>query len=337
MTPSRVESLCDRHAIEPARAPEPMPFSSRTWLVEDSGGGRWVIKLCEENEAARRHLRDFSVLHPPFLYPRPLDDAGTENLLYPYLPGEIAAEADFESEEAVRWALETAARVQALARSLVLASQYEEALRPRGSEAESLERFSQRHRLGATLFHDEKRKRERLEEAALSRTWTVERTRRCCQGIRNGPGWPEDLLAEFRERMEKAFSIHLPVFGNNLAHTDFHPEHLLRSPDGAPGVTGWRIGPRPRFFMIHTYLAWSLLHSRRPRAVQFYSDCVEDLGRKAFFQEHHLVAAFCVLDRLVLKIETEDVGEGERRVEEAGAFFASCMAKLRGKTESSGF
>jgi hypothetical protein len=139
-------------------------------------------------------------------------------------------------------------------------------------------------------------------------------------------------LAALRERLHNRFSIHLPTTGSNLAHTALHPEHLLLITGQPLGVVGWHIAPRPRFYMMYTYLAWSLLHSRRADATVFYRDYLHRNSSRAFYEEHHLVFAFCLMEQMVRVVEENREGSGTlapEREREAAELLSECADNLR--------
>jgi hypothetical protein len=159
-----------------------------------------------------------------------------------------------------------------------------------------------------------------------------------CIFARSALDWEGAVLNAFKERTHNTFSIHVPVVGSILCHTALHPEHLILSPKGGLGIVGWHLAPRPRFFMLHTHLAWSFFHSLKDHPVDFYRERLRKKGREAFHKEHHLVFALCLLDRLVHFHEHPALHAdalSSRRLHEARALWEHCVTEA-GRESGSG-
>jgi hypothetical protein len=127
------------------------------------------------------------------------------------------------------------------------------------------------------------------------------------------------------------------VVGSNLSHTALHPEHLLACPDEQLGIVGWQIEPRPRFYMIYTYLAWSFFHSRKSDVGGFYRGYLTRSSSRAFHTEHHLVFALCLMEQLARwcgQESAEALSIAAQRIDEAKRLFLECVEKTRKDDEA---
>jgi hypothetical protein len=324
--------FCLKHRIHFDEEPQRLASSNHTWLIKDILGKQWIIKSKAPEDATPELLKNFSVLHPPFLYPQPLSEPHDAFLLYPYLEGELLADADFESPETIEKVMELIGRTQALMRSLVLVPQYQETMRlkdgGKNEAADPLQSLS----LSRAQNTAEQQRAARHSEMAESYRWTEENVQSWCDVLQDHGLWSDAPFEEYRERVHNHFALHLPVVGTNLSHVCVHPEHLLLCPDGRLGIVGWRIEPRPRFYMIYTYLAWSFYHSRRVDALEFYRERLVRNSSRAFHTEHHLVFALCLMEQLAHQCQ-QKTGEAwssaAQRLGEAGRLFLECIENTR--------
>ena len=321
--------FCKRYRVEIGEEPRLLPHSSRSWLVTDTAGKRWVAKAKEPEETTPERLKNFAVLYPPFLYPQPASQPYDPYLLYPYIEGTVLADGPFEEGEIIDQVVEIIGRVQALMRSLNLAPHYQQTLRSREPGQEGLpdSRFS----LGWLQAMNDQQKRGRHREIAESLQWTEARLQEWCSAVQSRGVWTQAPLAAYREQIQKNFSMHVPVVGSNLCHNAIQPEHLLLCPGGQMGVLGWHIEPRPRFYMVYTYLVWSLLHSRRADGKKYYQAFLAKNSNTSFYEEHHRVFALCLLEQVARSCRDQATGgfqPREQRLEEAEQLFRECVENL---------
>ncbi len=294
----RLRPFCLQHRIHFDEEPQLLAPSNHTWLIRDIHGKQWVIKSKDPEDATPELLKSFSLLHPPFLYPQPLSEPDDDFLLYPYLEGRLLADDNFENPETIELVLEVIGRVQALMRSLVLVPFYQETMRLKEDGTNEADDPLQSLSFSRVQNTTEQQRAARHREMAESYRWTEANVESCRDALQAHGLWPDAPFEEYRERVHNLFSLHLPVVGTNLSHIALHPEHLVRCPDGMLGIVGWRIEPRPRFYMMYTYLAWSFFHSARADAREFYRQGLARHSSRAFHTEHHLVFAFCLMEQL---------------------------------------
>jgi len=318
--------FCRSHEIQWIEPPRLQLPSRRTWLIEDTKGGRWIAKRTEPDDRNPQLLKGFSVMHPPFRYPQSVADPAEPFLLYPFIEGEVLADGLFEQPEVVEQVVEVIGRIQSLMRSLVLVPFYQEILGGKGGAGAgpSMDRYS----LGKIMFVDDMQKVSRRKEMAESYQWMQQCTGEYCTSVRSRGLWPDAPLDVYREQVKNTFSIHVPVVGSSLSHTAFHPEHLIRCPDEQLGVVGWQVEPRPRFYMAYTYLAWSLLRSRQPDPADYYRRYLERNSSKAFYKDHHQVFACCLLEQACKWFDEKTSSSyrvPDRNLGEAGSLFGECV------------
>jgi hypothetical protein len=322
--------FCKRYQVEFVEKPQLLPYSCQSWLITDVRGNRWVAKAKPREDTAPEHLKNFAVLHPPFVYPRPASHPSDPYLLYPYIQGTVLADGLFEQEDVIDQVTEVIGRIQALMRSLNLASFYQEALRPREPMEYAAGRMDARFSLGWLQVKGDQAKRGRHREIAESFQWTEARLQEWSGVIQSQQVWPRAPLAAYQEHIRKNFSMHVPVVGSNLCHTAMQPEHLLLRPDNQIAVLGWHIEPRPRFYMMHTYLSWCFLHSRRPDCKHYYHGYLVRNSGRSFYDEHHRVFALCLLEQVVRMLGKESAIFNEsssKRLEQAEELFAECVER----------
>lgn len=325
-----LRDFCLHHQIHFNEEPQLLHASQHTWLIRDVSGKQWVIKTKTPEDATPELLKNFSVLHPPFSYPQPASEVDDAYVLYPYLQGNLLAEEGFEEPEIITRVMDLIGRVQATMRSLVLVPTYQETMRLK--ESDPLENPLQRLSFDRTQNTSEQQRAARHREMAESYRWTEKTIEDCREALRAHGLWREAPLEEYRDRVHNLFALHVPVVGSNLCHTALHPEHLVACPGGQLGVVGWRLEPRPRFYMIYTYLAWSFFHSRKPDAAAFYRDCLIRNSARAFHTEHHLVFALCLLEQLARqcgKEGSEVPPPAGQRIDDAQELFTECVEKTR--------
>jgi hypothetical protein len=331
-----LRTFCLQHRIHFDEAPQLLVSSRKTWLIKDILGKHWVIKAKDPSDSTPELLKNFSVLHPPFRYPEPVSAPEDAYLLYPYIEGKILADDGFEGPEVIEKVAEVIGRVQAAMRSLVLVPFYQETMGLREESKDSLDNPLERLSFSRVQGTSEQQKIARHKEMAASYHWTEASVQSCMEVLQAHGLWPQAPFEEYRDRVHKHFALHLPVVGTNLSHTALHPEHLLWCPDDLLGIVAWRIEPRPRFYMMYTFLAWSFLHSKKADSGEFYRNILARNSSRAFHTEHHLVFAFCLMEQLAkgCRAEPQDpVPSSSERIREAQEFFVECVAKIRKEEE----
>ena len=327
-----LRDFCKRYQVEIGEEPQLLPHSCQSWLLTDMAGKRWVAKAKGPEETIPERLKNFAVLYPPFLYPQPASQPYDPYLLYPYIEGTVLADGPFEEGEIIDQVMEIIGRIQALMRSLNLAPHYQQTLRSQEPGQEGL--MDSRFSLGWLQAMNDQQKRGRHREIAESFQWTEARLQEWCGVVRSRGVLTKAPLAAYREQIKKNFSMHVPVVGSNLCHTAMQPEHLLLCPGGQMGVLGWHIEPRPRFYMVYTYLVWSLLHSRRPDGKEYYRTLLAKNSNASFYEEHHRVFALCLLEQVARSCReqtTDGFRPSEQRLEEAEQLFCECVENLARK------
>jgi hypothetical protein len=324
--------FCLQHRIHFDEEPQLLAPSKHTWLIKDILGKQWVIKSKDPEDATPELLKNFSVLHPPFPYPQPISEPDEPFLLYPYLPGRLLAEESFEGPEIIEKVLEVIGRMQALMRSLVLIPFYQETMRLKDEGENAADDALQSLSFSRVQNTSEQQRAARHKEMAESYQWTERNVQSCRDVLQDHGLWTDAPFEEYRERVHNHFALHLPVVGTNLSHISVHPEHLLLCPDGLIGIVGWRIAPRPRFYMMYTYLAWSFFHSVKADAREFYRERLVRNSSRAFHTEHHLVFAFCLMEQLarcLIQKTDATLPSSAQRIDEARELFLACTENTR--------
>jgi hypothetical protein len=332
----RLREFCLRYHIHFNEEPQLLHASRHTWLISDVLGKQWVIKAKEPQDPTPELLKNFSVLHPPFHYPQPISEPDDPFMLCPYLQGGLLADDDFESPEIIEKVMDIIGRVQATMRSLVLVPFYQETMRLK--DGDPLENPLGRMSFDRIQGTSEQQRAARHREMAESYRWTESTVQGCREALQAHRLWLEAPIEEYRDRVHNVFALHIPVVGSNLCHTALHPEHLVMSPDEGLGIVGWRIEPRPRFYMTYTYLAWSFLHSRKSDAGEFYRGYLTRSSSRAFHTEHHLVFALCLMEQLAhgcAQKNTEALPADTQRIDDAQQLFLECVEKT--KKDDDGF
>jgi hypothetical protein len=330
-----LREFCLRHRVHFEEEPQLLHSSHRTWLIRDVLGKQWVIKSKEPEDPTTELLTNFSVLHPPFHYPRPVSEPDDPYVLYPYLQGELLAHDGFENPEVIEKVMDLIGRVQATMRSLALVPSYQETMKLK--DRDPLENPLERLSFDRTQGTSEQQRAARRREMAESYHWTERNVEACRDALQAHGLWAGAPFDEYRERVHNLFALHIPVVGSNLSHTALHPEHLVASPDGQLGIVGWKIEPRPRFYMIYTYLAWSFFRSRKQDAWEFYREYLMRNSSRAFHTEHHLVFALCLMEQLAHRCgqtSAEALSNAAQRIDEANRLFIECVEKARKDDEA---
>jgi hypothetical protein len=323
--------LCRRHQVESVGEPQVLPHSCQSWLITDVRGKRWVAKAKAPEEMTAEQLESFAVLYPPFLYPRPASQASDSYLLYPYIEGTVLADGAFEPEDVIDRVMDLIGRIQALMRSLNLAAFYREALRSLEPMQDAAGRMDAPFSFGGLQVRGDQEKRGRHGEIAESFRWTAASLQEWYATVQSQQIWPRAPLAAYQEHIREKFSMHVPVVGSNLCHTAMQPEHLLLCPGGKIGILGWHLHPRPRFYMVYTYLAWSLLHSQRPDGKEYYRGFLAKSSGTSFSEEHQRVFALCPLEQVARSCQEGQAQHSElseQRLREAEELFSECIENL---------
>ena len=332
-----LREFCLRHRIHFEEEPQLLYSSRHTWLITDILGKPWVIKSKDPQDATPELLKNFSVLHPPFHYPQPVSDPDDPYVLYPYIQGGLLADDGFETPEVIEKVMEVIGRMQAVMRSLVLVPFYQETLALKDEGKDTLDNPPDRLSFSRVQGTSEQQRAARHREMAESYHWTENNVQNCWDVLQAHGLWSQIPFEEYRDRVRSHFALHIPVVGTNLSHTALHPEHLVSCPDNVLGIVGWAIEPRPRFYMIYTYLAWSFLHSRKPDAREFYRDYLVRNSTRAFHIEHHLVFAFCLMEQIAHRCRQKSAEALEataQRIDEARDLFVECIENIRKDDEA---
>jgi hypothetical protein len=327
-----LREFCLQHRIHFEEEPQRLSPSRQAWLIKDILGERWVIKAKDPEDATPEMLKGFSILHPPFLYPKPLSGPHDAFLLYPYIQGGALVDDRFESLEIIARVMEVIGRMQAVMRSLVLVPFYQETMSLKDEGANAVDNPLQNLSFNRVQDTSEQQRAARHREMAASYEWTERNVQSYWDVLQAQGLWTDAPFEEYRERIHNHFALHIPVAGNNLSHTAVNPEHILSCSDDLLGIVGWQIAPRPRFYMMHTYLAWSFLHSGRPDARDFYRGQLVSNSSRAFHTEHHLVFAFCLIEQVAHWCQ-QNTGEAlppaAQRIGEARELFLECVENTR--------
>jgi len=327
-----IRNYCLQHRIYSDHEPSLLPYSSRSWLIKDVTGQVWICKSTSRQDNTVEILKGFSVLHPPFRYPRPISQAGDPFMLYPYMDGRnLADDGLFEASEILTQAMETVGRMQAALRSLVLVPSYQETLKYGKESGVSVDQLTEGRDLGRIQSMDDRQKMARQLEISESFHWTNGRAGDCAATLLEAKLWTKADFNPYLESLKNYFPLHVPVVGSSLCHGAFHPEHLLICSGNVFGIVGWQVAARPRFYMQHTYLTWSFLHSTKTDAKEFYWNRLKEMSSRVFHKEHHLVFAFCLLEQTAsLVVGSPDARKGcsEERIMEAQDLFMACFETL---------
>lgn len=277
------------------------PLGPQARLAQNRAGELLVIKTGPGASAYLiGMLKKFQALFPPFQYPGQVAAQADFYLVYPFIPGQLLSEGDYESEACLAAVFELSGRLTALFRSLRLAPMFQgwqnHGAGGSHSQGGAVQRLAALHSSqdcqvdGLAL---------RRQEASQSYAWAQEVI---CRGKNQWPAGdaaPALPWAALAERVETVTSIHLPPTGSNLAHTGFTPEHLLLTPAGQWGVVGWRLAPRPYNYMRYCYLAWCLVHTKEAGMAARYRHFLEKLPSMDASPAHLLTFALCLIDAWV--------------------------------------
>lgn len=324
-----IRDTCLRNRVYFDEEPSLLPFASRTWVFKDVLGKDWVWKSVKPGENAAELLKSFEVLHPPFLFPRPVSQPDEPALLYPFLPGKPLAGDSFDDPALIERVMDTLGRLQAAMRSLSLVPHYQETLRLKNTDNVSLDDLFGGRSMDHLQNLNDRQRAARQMEMEESYHWTNKRASETSRTLVSAGLWSAAAVDTFLDRLKNYFPLHVPVMGSNLCHCAAHPEHLLLCGEDALGLVGWQVAPRPRFYMQHTYLCWSLLHSKRPDAVEFHQDRLKQMSSRAFLTEHHLVFLFCLVEQLAdfLEAGNQTLGLPESRVKACTRLLDDCLEK----------
>ena len=327
-----LREFCLRFRIHYEAEPQLLKSSQRAWLIEDLTGKRWVVKSKSEEDASTELLKSLSVLHGPFQWPQPLSETEDPFILYPYIEGRLLSDGLFETPGVLERMEEVAGRVQAMMRSLILVPFYQEMLRLREPGTNRIIPIADRYSADRLQVTNAENKQARQLEIARSFRWMNGKLPVHCGFVESRGLWPGVRLDAYQDQMQKAFAIHVPIVGSNLAHCAFHPEHLILCPDGEIGVVGWQVEPRPRFYMKYTYWAWSILRSNLPDPLGFYRELLTKEISTTFQKERCQVLSFCILEQLVEAADHQEGGRmngGNQGVERARELFLECLKNMR--------
>jgi len=325
-----LRNFCRRYQVIYNEEPHLLSPRSHTWLIQDVDGKKWVAKEKSPHDPVVELLNNFKMLHPCFDHPQPVSEYNEDYCLYPYIVGMMLADGPFEDPEIIEKVFELAGRLQALFRSLILVPFYQETLRSKGFEGDFNSEVS-RFGLGRVQQMDDRHKSARHREIAQSYQWTEQKLEYCINQLVTRALWSGTVLSAFRNKIHNSFAIHMPITGSNLSHTSFHPEHVLFCRDKSTAIVGWHIEPRPRFYMMYTYLAWSFVHSKREDAKEYYRSYLAENSSKAFHREHHLVFAFCLMEQIVdslAKHPKSQFNHSPEKERQAAELFTECLKNL---------
>nr|HID57650.1 hypothetical protein [Desulfobacterales bacterium] len=287
----------DERILEKYHLVKKKQLKEKVFLCENFVGKKFILKALPQKDTEETQiLNKLKILHPPCLFPRIVSDPLDEYMLYEYIPGRTLDEDRFDSPKLLGSVVELALRLEALFRTMKLASLYQSFGSPEriGWAGTGINRPS------GTLL-------QRREELTKSYRWTLERSRIWQPHLLKHDILSKELLLTLQEILEETYVIHLPYTGNNICHTSFTPEHLIRTDDGSLALVSWHLAPRPRGFMIATYLAWSFWNSRQEDILEGFERLVSlALGERVRWDQQ-LVFLFCLLDTWVLLL-TEDFG-----------------------------
>ncbi len=323
-----LREFCLRYRVHFDDEPRLMQSSRSAWLIRDVTGKRWVIKSRQEDDSSGELLRSFTYLHGPFVTPNPVSEPEDPFVLYPYIDGGPLSQGLFESPGMAERVDETAGRVQAMMRSLILVPFYQEMLRLKEPGRDMALPFADRFSAERLEMSNVSNKQARQMEIANSFHWFNGRLPAVCGFVEAEGLWPGVEWNAYREKSKNAFSIHVPIVGSNLSHCAFHPEHVLLCADDRIAVVGWHVEPRPRFYMKYTFWAWSLLHSDHPDPLGFYRELFARERSGAFQKERCQVLSFCILEQFVdafTRRTAEGGGLSGARVAQAKDLFQECV------------
>lgn len=295
----QLREFCIRYRVHFDDEPQLMQNSRNAWLVRDVTGKRWVLKARNADDTSGELLQSFTYLHGPFITPHPVSEPDDPFVLYPYIDGKPLSQGLFEAPGMADRIDETAGRVQAMMRSLILVPFYQEMLRIKEPGRDMALPFVDRFSAEKLEITNASNKQARQMEIAKSFHWLNGKLPGLCDLIEKEGFWPDVEWELYREKTKNAFSIHVPIVGSNLSHCAFHPEHVLLCADDQIAVVGWHVEPRPRFYMKYTFWAWSLLHSDHPDPSGFYREFLGKERTGAFQRERCQVLSFCILEQFM--------------------------------------
>lgn len=326
-----LRDFCIRYRVHFDIDPEPMQGSRKAWLVRDVTGKRWVIKARRQDDTSGELLQNLTYLHGPFITPHPVSDPEDPFILYPFIDGRRLSPGVFEEPGMAERVDETAGRVQAMMRSLILVPFCQEMLRLKEPGRDKALPFVDKFSAERLEMTNASNKQARQMEIANSFHWLNGKLPAVAGFIEAEELWPDVEWEAYREKTKNAFSIHVPIVGSNLSHCAFHPEHVLLCADDRMAVVGWHVEPRPRFYMKYTFWAWSLLHSDHPDPSGFYGKLLTRECSGAFQKERCQVLSFCILEQFVDAYSRARI-EGERPsdawVSRAKGLFRDCVAGM---------
>lgn len=293
-----IRKFCWQYRVFFDQEPLLLSHSPGTWLIRDVSGKSWVCKVKTADDNSIEILKNLEVLHPPFLFPQPVSEEKDAFLLYPYIEGQLLSEGPFEEPDVIELVMEAMGRMQATMRSLVLVPFYKESLRVKGEGDDLIDELSKTRDLGRLQMFDDRHKAMRQKEIAQSYQWTQKEAQSAVEKLKAANYGKQSVYDTLLKTLDNYFPLHVAITGTNLCHCSCQPEHLLWMPDRTVAILSWKIEPRPRFYMQHTYLTWSLIHSRKPDAIDFYRSHLVARASKAFTKEHYLVFAFCLIRQL---------------------------------------
>ncbi|MBI4772884.1 MAG: hypothetical protein HY788_01670 [Deltaproteobacteria bacterium] len=324
-----LEDIADRYHIHASGSIHRMGSASCSWRFSDVSGKQWVLKTGRPDARTFTILQGFALLFPPFRHPEPTSRVDDPYLLYPFMDGVPLDQGLFETPEVVAQVLEVIDRLPVLMRSLALIPQFERALRLRNEGfSPSRSREASRPKAladpGETVSNHHQR-----QDIDCSFQWTKDRANACCDFMRTSCIWPETLLDAFKAYAHSMQSIHFAIAGNNLSHTALVPEHLVLDDHKTLCILGWRIEPRPRFFMMYSYLAWEALYSGKPDPFDDYRARLLGNRSRPFYDQHLLVAAFCLLDQVERCLSSHAFSQAwVEKARPAEDLFRDCVERL---------
>lgn len=327
-----LHAYCRRVGVICRSDPQLLPYSENSWRLIDTSGREWVAKPNEPGDRCVEMLQGFTMLHPHFRHPHPLSKPDDPYVLYPYIQGQVLADGPFDTPDMVETVFEVIGRFRAMMRSLNLLPFLEEKLKQSNPIGDAASWDSGGARRAVSRSEAVKLMPTRLQIAG-SFHWARKETDLAIHAVTSLGLWPRAPFEAFKEQLERRLSIHIPVVGNNLSHTAMHPEHILLCEDGAIGLVGWHIKPRPRFHMNQSYLAWALLRSGKPAMLACCREALSREKTRDFHKDHQLVFALCLLEqtaRATRPASNLKDGPLSQGIALAEACFSECVESLAG-------